>query len=263
MAEPTQTPGKKLSIHPAIGLIMFIIAIIMDLAQILAFFIMVIPDTDLLTTAVAAGLALVAPGAAVALVAGNSTGGPAMAIGVSWYIGIVGLIAFGLWFTLMKPEGPTKSLGKKIAIASSVSVLEFLPIFNALPFLSVGVFALLAQTYMDDTGFKLGLVDVALMLIPGTQGLAAVRMAGVAAKTARTAEVAGAAVKAEKAAAASRATARASRQPDFGPGVKKVQKQIDINTPYRREQQQDTSGFAQPYVPANDEEAEEEGRWIA
>ncbi len=263
MAEPTQTPGNKLSIHPAIGLIMFVMAVLFDMAQIVAFFVMVIPDTDILSTVAAIALAPIAPALALGLVMGESNGGPAMAIGLSWYIGIIGLIGFGLWFTLMRSGRKEKSAGKKIAMAMAMCVVEFLPIFNALPFLSLGVFGILAQTYMDDTGIKLGLVDVALMLIPGTQGLAAARMAGVAAKAAKTAEVASAAAKAEKAAVATRAARRASRQPDIGPGAKQGSRQIDINTPYRREQKQDTGGFAQPYVPENDDEAEEEARWVA
>ena len=113
----TQQPPTphKLRIHPAIGLLILIAAILLDGAQIIALFVLAIPNVDFFNLAVTVALLVTSPvqGVMSAIATAKEvTGGIATAIGTSWYIGILGLIGLGLWFTLLDAfKG--KSVGKR------------------------------------------------------------------------------------------------------------------------------------------------------
>ncbi|MBU0750065.1 hypothetical protein KKH15_00940 [Patescibacteria group bacterium] len=250
---PEQTPSgekKKMRINPIVGILMLLLAFLIDVAQVLSLFLMIIPDVSLLGV--------------IKAVTGNPDfgSGPAMAIGIGWYLGILGLIGIGFWLLLLKVTLTGKGAFVKSAAAMGTLVVESLPLFNVFPWLSTGTAVIMFETIKEDLGIKIGLLDAAMFLIPGGQGLAVARAAGTAAKAAKAAEAAKEVSVAQKAARAAK-TARKVRQADVGPGVRQQQKQIDINRPYRREEAASTERFADPYVPVNDDETEEEGRWVA
>jgi len=251
-------------INPIVGIIMLIAAFLIDVSQVLAFFMMVIPNFNILGFLTKALLVITGPTNIPAALAGESdfSGGPAMAVGIGWYIGVVGLIGLLVWLALLKVNFSGKNPFIRIFAVVSAAVLEFIPIFNALPALTVGTAVVIFETMKDDLGIEIGLVDAALFLVPGGQGLALARATGTAAKAAKAAEAAKEVGVAQKTAKAAKA-ARKVRQADVGPGTQHQQKQVDINAPYRKVQAKGVERFADPYVPVSDEESEEEGRWVA
>lgn len=234
---PAKQPKKKQRINIVVAFFMMVVAVLFDLAQFLISFFHVIP------------------------VAGN-----AIAVVFTWFLSIVSAFSFGLWFALLGVSYFGKNSGKKLAIVLGSTVAELVPIINALPAISLGVFLLILQTKLEDADIKIGLADVAaigLAAVPGGQVATAARAAQIAAKTTQATQAASATSRA--ASAAKLAKSRPLPQPDFGPGTKPQPKAIDINTPYRRVQpRQQAQDFAQPYVPANDnEEADDSARWVA
>jgi hypothetical protein len=79
--------------------------------------------------------------------------GTAMDIVVSWFIGALAAIVFGVWFALLRVSYFTgKKAATKMLIMFSSVVVELIPFVDALPAITFGVVALIIQTRIEDSG---------------------------------------------------------------------------------------------------------------
>lgn len=69
---------------------------------------------------------------------------------LSFIFTFLGAITFGLWFTLLGVRYIGNDGGKKLLIGLGATVAEFIPIINALPVTTAGVFGIIAQSRVED-----------------------------------------------------------------------------------------------------------------
>lgn len=235
---PNQEEAPRMRVSVLTALFMMIVALLFDMLQFFVSFLHALP------------------------VIGN-----AAAIVFTWFLGVIATISFALWFTLLGVSYFGKNSTKKLTVVIGATVAEMVPIINALPAITLGVAAIILIARSEDSKGASGLLSLAvtagLAAVPGGQVAAGARMAQTAA-TAQKTQAAAATTKKVSQTKREASALVSGRQSDVGPGATQRKTEQDIHTPFRKAETARREGFAQPYVPANDnEQAEEEGRWAA
>lgn len=77
--------------------------------------------------------------------------GNAAAVALAWFITVLATATFGVWFALVGVNYFTgKGAGKRFLIVLSATVVELVPIIDAVPAITLGVVFLILQTRLEE-----------------------------------------------------------------------------------------------------------------